>query len=85
MLAHKPAMARVQHIAAALNCRKRCTLTQLADELEASTRTIQRDLEFMRDQLNLPVETDHFGHFFAQPVNFCRCCSRRKRMQNGTS
>jgi len=32
------------------NCRK------LADELEVSTKTIQRDIDFMRDRLGLPIE-----------------------------
>ena len=34
------------------NCRK------LADELEVSTKTIQRDIDFMRDQLGMPIEYD---------------------------
>ena len=78
-------MARVQHIAAALTCKKRSTIAELADELEASTRTIQRDLDYMRDQLNLPIEADHWGHFFSEPVNFCRSCGRRKRLPKGNS
>jgi len=46
------------------NCRK------LADELEVSTKTIQRDIEFMRDRLNLPIEYDqlHFGFAYTEPV-----------------
>ncbi len=32
--------------------------TALARELEVNTKTIHRDLEFMRDRLNLPVEFD---------------------------
>jgi len=46
------------------NCRK------LADELEVSTKTIQRDIDFMRDRLNLPIEYDqlHFGFVYTEPV-----------------
>ncbi len=33
--------------------------TSLAREIEVSTKTIQRDLEFMRDRLNLPLEFSH--------------------------
>jgi predicted DNA-binding transcriptional regulator YafY len=46
------------------NCRK------LADELEVSSKTIQRDIEFMRYQLGLPIEYDqlHFGFFYTEPV-----------------
>lgn len=46
------------------NCRK------LADELEVSSKTVQRDLDFMRDRLGLPIEYDqlHFGFFYSEPV-----------------
>ncbi len=46
------------------NCRK------LADELEVSSKTIQRDIVFMRDRLNLPIEYDqlHFGFAYTEPV-----------------
>lgn len=32
--------------------------TRLAREVEVSTKTIHRDIEFMRDRLNLPIEYD---------------------------
>lgn len=46
------------------NCRK------LADALEVSSKTIQRDIEFMRSQLGLPIEYDQlqFGFFYTEPV-----------------
>ena len=46
------------------NCRK------LADELEVSTKTIQRDIDFMRDQLGLPIAYDqlNFGFIYTEPV-----------------
>ncbi len=46
------------------NCRK------IADELEVSSKTIQRDIEFMRDRLNLPIEYDqlNFGFAYTEPV-----------------
>ena len=46
------------------NCRK------LAGELEVSEKTIQRDIEFMRYQLGLPIEYDqlHFGFVYTEPV-----------------
>src|SRR5687768_3188300 len=46
------------------NCRK------LADELEVSSKTIQRDIDFMRDRLGLPIEYDqlHFGFVYTEPV-----------------
>jgi predicted DNA-binding transcriptional regulator YafY len=46
------------------NCRK------LAEELEVSSKTIQRDIDFMRDRLGLPIEYDqlHFGFVYTEPV-----------------
>jgi proteasome accessory factor B len=46
------------------NCRK------LAGELEVSAKTIQRDIDFMRDRLGLPIEYDQlqFGFFYTEPV-----------------
>lgn len=46
------------------NCRK------LANELEVSSKTIQRDIDFMRDRLGLPIAYDqlHFGFVYTEPV-----------------
>jgi len=46
------------------NCRK------IADELEVSSKTIQRDIDFMRDRLGLPIEYDplRFGFRYTQEV-----------------
>lgn len=45
--------------------------TTLAREIEVSTKTIQRDIEFMRDRLNLPVEynASRNGYFYNGEVN----------------
>lgn len=85
MSLEKPALARLQHIAAALNIRKRTSIAQLADELEVCPRTVQRDLDHMRDSLKLPIEADHDGHYFAAPVKLCRCCCRRLRVRRAKS
>jgi biotin operon repressor len=47
------------------NCRK------LAQELEVSSKTVQRDLDFMRYRLGLPIEYDqlHFGFYYTEPVS----------------
>ena len=46
------------------NCRK------LADELEVSSKTVQRDIDFMRYRLGLPIEYDQlrFGFYYTEPV-----------------
>jgi predicted DNA-binding transcriptional regulator YafY len=45
--------------------------TRLAAELEVSTKSIHRDLEFMRDRLQLPLEFDRarFGYFYTEQVS----------------
>lgn len=44
--------------------------TSLAAALEVSTKTIQRDLEYMRDQLGMPIEYDagEHGYYYAESV-----------------
>ncbi len=46
------------------NCRK------MAEEIEVSSKTIQRDLDFMRDRLGLPIDYDplRFGFYYTQEV-----------------
>src|SRR6478672_5364857 len=46
------------------NCRK------IADDLEVSSKTIQRDIDFMRDRLGLPIEYDplRFGYYYTEEV-----------------
>src|SRR5947208_10802373 len=46
------------------NCRK------LAEELEVSAKTVQRDIDFMRYRLGLPIEYDQlqFGFYYTEPV-----------------
>lgn len=46
------------------NCRK------IANALEVSSKTIQRDIDFMRDRLGLPIEYDaaHVGYFYTEEV-----------------
>ena len=45
--------------------------TTLARELEVTTKTIQRDLEFMRDRMNLPLEyvAAHNGYVYTEEVD----------------
>ncbi len=45
--------------------------TSLAGELEVSTKSIHRDLEFMRDRLELPLKYDNArnGYFYTEEVS----------------
>jgi proteasome accessory factor B len=46
------------------------TATKLAVELEVSSKSVHRDLDFMRDRLGLPLEYDRskFGYFYTEEV-----------------
>ncbi len=54
----------------ALRESRRPTATQLARQLEVSAKTIQRDLDFMRDRMGLPVDFDlaRQGWVYTEPV-----------------
>jgi predicted DNA-binding transcriptional regulator YafY len=40
-----------------------------AEELEVTTKTIQRDIDFMRDREGIPIEYDPFryGYYLTEP------------------
>src|SRR5215467_4180698 len=61
-------MLRIHQI---IQARRFPTATHLAAELEVSTKSIHRDLEFMRDRLELPLEFDRarFGYHYTEEVN----------------
>ena len=66
----RPPLERMMKLHRQLNAGRFPNCRKLAAELEVSTKTIQRDIEFMRDRMNLPIEYDqiHFGFFYTQPV-----------------
>lgn len=58
----RPPLVRMIRIHELLKNGSHTNCSQLARELEVSTKTAQRDIEFMRDQLQLPIEYDAVGH-----------------------
>jgi proteasome accessory factor B len=60
-------MHRIFHAIKAGDCPNR---TGLAGKIEVTTKTIQRDIDFMRDRLNLPIayNGERKGYEFTQPV-----------------
>ncbi len=69
---HKPGadcgratLQRVLWIHERLGNQRPATSASLARELDASARTIKRDIEFMRDQLGAPIEWDGSAHTYA--------------------
>ncbi|MBA3831954.1 MAG: HTH domain-containing protein [Chthoniobacterales bacterium] len=66
----RPPLARMMRLHAQLQARAFPNCRKLAAELEVSGKTIQRDIDFMRDRLGLPIEYDqlHFGFAYTEPV-----------------
>src|ERR1043166_568056 len=67
----RPPLERMMHMHARLQSKRYPNCRKLADELEVSAKTVQRDLEFMRYRLGLPIEYDqlHFGFYYTEPVS----------------
>lgn len=57
-LRSRPPLARMLRIHQELQVNKCPNCSSLAKVIEVSTKTIQRDIEHMRDQLGLPIEFD---------------------------
>ena len=67
----RPPLERMLKIHQALQSGKYPNATTLGGELEVSEKSIQRDLDFMRDRLQLPIEYDgsRFGYYYTQEVS----------------
>lgn len=58
----RPPLVRMMKIHEFLSADKYPNCSKMAMELEVSTKTLQRDIDFMRDQLSLPIEYDAVKH-----------------------
>lgn len=67
----RPPLERMLRIHEALQRGTRVNCTQLARELEVVRKTVVRDIAFMRDRLDLPIEFDpHINAYrYTEPVN----------------
>ncbi len=66
----RPPMERMVRIHQAIQSGCLPNATKLAQELEVSTKSIHRDLEFMRDRLDLPIAYDakRYGYYYTEEV-----------------
>ena len=66
----RPPLARMLQIHQAIQAGGYPNASKLASQLEVCTKSIHRDLEFMRDRLQLPIEYDgsRFGYFYTEAV-----------------
>lgn len=67
----RPPLERMLRIHRAIAAGKYPNATTLAAEIEVVTKTIHRDIEFMRDRLALPIEYDgsRFGYYYTEEVS----------------
>src|SRR5471030_2929062 len=67
----RPPLERMLRIHQSLQSGKFPNASTLARELEVSTKSIHRDIEFMRDRLNLPIEfaPGNNGYFYSGEVS----------------
>lgn len=66
----RPPLERMLRIHQAIQSGRFPNTSTLAGELEVSTKSIQRDLDFMRERLALPLEyhPQRFGYYYTQEV-----------------
>ncbi len=66
----RPPLERMMQIHQELHSGRHPNAIQLARQLEVSSKSIYRDLEFMRDRMNLPIEFDRIrnGFFYSAEV-----------------
>jgi proteasome accessory factor B len=66
----RPPLERMMQIHGRLKDRRFPNCRKMAEQLEVSSKTIQRDIEFMRYRLGLPIEYDplRFGFYYSEPV-----------------
>jgi proteasome accessory factor B len=71
MLHSRPPLERMLRIHQALQSGQFPNASTLAREIEVATKTIHRDIEFMRDRLGLPVEYDsaRIGYHYTEEVS----------------
>ncbi len=69
----RPPLARMLRIHERLKGDQFPNCSQLSLDLEVATKTVQRDIDFMRDRMNLPIEFDfrrNGFHYTAKVENF---------------
>jgi predicted DNA-binding transcriptional regulator YafY len=66
----RPPLSRFQEIFHAIKTGRYPNRTKLAETIEVTTKTIQRDIDYMRYQMSLPIEFDFAkgGYYFTKPM-----------------
>jgi hypothetical protein len=66
----RPPLSRFQEIFHAIKTGRYPNRTKLAETIEVTTKTIQRDIDYMRYQMSVPIEFDFArgGYYFTRPI-----------------
>src|SRR3954452_18890349 len=66
----RPPLEGMMRLHSALKARQFPNCQKIATELEVSAKTIQRDIDFMRYRLGLPIDyhPQEFGFYYTEPV-----------------
>ncbi len=66
----RPPLERMMSLHARLKANEFPNCRKVSDELEVSSKTVQRDIDFMRDRLALPIAYDpvRCGFYYTEPV-----------------
>jgi predicted DNA-binding transcriptional regulator YafY len=66
----RPPWERMMRIHDQIKGKQYPNCTAIGLEIEVSTRTIKRDIDFMKYRLNLPIEYDsrRYGYYYTEPV-----------------
>jgi predicted DNA-binding transcriptional regulator YafY len=69
-LQSRPPLERMMRIHQAILSGKYPNCTKLAEQLEVSSKSVARDLDFMRDRLKLPLayDTARWGYYYTEEV-----------------
>lgn len=67
----RPPLERMMRIHTAIASGKHPNASFLSREFEVSTKTIQRDIDFMRDRMGLPIDysPQRYGFYYTEPVD----------------
>jgi len=67
----RPPLYRFQEIFHAIETGRYPNRTKLAETIDVTTKTIQRDIDYMRYQMSVPIEFDFVrgGYYFTRPIN----------------
>src|SRR5213592_3585829 len=67
----RPPWERMMRMHQLIKSGKYPNCSKLAREFEVATRTIKRDIDFMKDRLELPIEYDsrRYGFSYSKPVD----------------